>query len=341
MLNFRKFSAIVLVLSVFCNKFDVLCERITGSLCFKYATINLMADTLEVIKEAKQLRDLEGKVSKAIKILEDLGEEIKEDPLLSYDYPMILKELGIYYSDLGQNEKSKEYLQQALQVAKKDLNKIEVADIRCSLAFLELNTGSVEKALGYALRAWEYIGKKRGDKFTETKANTAAVLGNIYFEQGKYSQAMKMYKKALRYAESVGHVKRVITVIGDMAEYYITVKEKLDKAQELLEEYTDKAEESCKIVLPELLMRLSSIFFKKGDLAEARATAKKALRFVESRGLLRQIAEVNELLGKIYSETNQEKADAYFKKAFDSYNKGGYNTPTEHPKEEDWFTDFN
>jgi tetratricopeptide (TPR) repeat protein len=299
-----------------------------------------MADTLQIIKEAERLRDLKGKASKAIEMLEKLGEEIKDDPLLSYDYPMILKKIGSYHSDLGQNEQAKEYLQQALEVAKIDLNKIQIADIRCRLASLELQTGSIEKALGYALRAWNYIGKKRGDKFIKTKVHTAIVLGNIYFEQGKYPQSLEKYQVALRNAEFGDYTKGLIDASAELAKYNIIIKENFTKAEEFLQEYMDEMLKSYKMALPQFSKWLGRIYLERGDLDEAKAITKKALKFAEKNNLLRSIAEVSEFLGQIYAEKNQEIADGYFKKAFDSYNQGGYNMPTEHPKEEDWFTHF-
>jgi tetratricopeptide (TPR) repeat protein len=299
-----------------------------------------MPDTLETIKEADQLINLEGKLSKAIDILEELGEEIKDDPLLSYDYPMILKKIGVCYLELGQVENAEEYLKEALEVAKKDLNKIERADIRSKLGLLELQAGSLDKALEYAQKAWEYIGTKRGEKFAETKSNTATVLASIYFEQGKYSQAIKMFRRALKYAKGVGYTKGVLAAELGIADYYHIVRERPDIAKEHIEKNVERAKESCKILWPQFLLRQSRLFFEEGDRTEARLLASRALRFVKNRGLLRQTAQISEQLGKIYSETKQDKADAYFKKAFDSYNKGGYNTPTEHPKKQDWFTSF-
>ncbi len=296
-----------------------------------------MDETIERIKEADQLRDMEGKSSKALKILEKKGEEIMDDPLLSYDFPKILKKIAICYSDLGENEKAKEYFKEALEIAKKDLNKIETADIQVCLASWELNIGSIEKALEYALEAWEYIGKKRGDKFTETKINTAIVLGNIYFEQGEYKKAYKKYMVASRNAPTIGYVKGKVALAGELANYYI-VHEKFKKALEIIGESIEEAEESYRILLPRLQMELSRIYYEEGNVEEAKETALKAYKFVKKRGLLKLLAESSEFLGRVYAEKNQAKADAYFKEAFDIYNKSGYNLPTQHPKEEDWFT---
>jgi len=298
-----------------------------------------MDDTLEIIKEAQQLREMEGKAPEAIEMLKELGEEIKDDPLLSYDYPRILKNIGIYYSDLGQNEKAKEYFKKALEVAKQDLNKMETAEIRTCIASLELNTGNIEKAMKYVLRAWEYIGVKRGEKFGITKANTSIVLGDIYFEQGKYSEAIDRYKGALEYSTKVDYLKGVIIATERMAKYY-TMREEYEKAYELLEEKIQKVEENLARFLPSYLLALARIHLEREEVDEAKDPALKAYKFAKKRDILKLIAESSQVLGRVYSEKNQARADAYFKEAFDSYNKGGYNMPTEHPKEESWFTSF-
>jgi tetratricopeptide (TPR) repeat protein len=299
-----------------------------------------MPDTLKIVKEADQLITLEGKLSKAIDVLEELGEEIKKDPLLSYDYPMILKKIGSCHLELGQVENAEEYLKEALEVAKRDLNKIERADIRAELGLLELQTGGLDKALEYAQKAWEYIGTKRGKKFAETKSNTATILGKIYYEQGKYPRAIKMFRRALEYAKGVGYTKGILGAELGIIDYYHIVTERPDIAKEHLEGNVERAREFCRILWPQFLLRQSMLLFEEGERTEARLLASKALRFTKNRGLLRQTAQISEHLGKIYSETKQDKADAYFKKAFDAYNEGGYNPPTEHPKKQDWFTSF-
>jgi tetratricopeptide (TPR) repeat protein len=299
-----------------------------------------MKDTLKVIKQVDELRDMRGNIFKAIQILEKQAKQVKEDPFLSYDYPMILKKLAILYLDVGQIEKSKKHFKEALKSAKRDLNKIETADIRGYLAYLELETGSIEKALEYVLKAWEYIGTKRGDKFTKTKVNTAIVLGNIYFEQGEYEEAKKKYDVALRNAEIINYTEGLANVLADLANYHAVVENSLDRAEIILEREMDRIKESCKRALPRVQSQLSKVYLKKGKRKEARETAIEAYKFAKRRRLLRELADISELLGRIYVDIDQAKADSYFKEAFDAYNEGGYNIPTEHPKRKDWFTDF-
>jgi tetratricopeptide (TPR) repeat protein len=300
-----------------------------------------MEDTLEIIKQADHLRDMEGRILKAIIMLEELGEEIKDDPLLSYDYPMILKKLAIFYFDIGENEKSKEYFNEALEVAKKDLNKIQKADIQTCLAFLELKTGSLEKAQEYIQKAWRYIGKKRGEKFTKVKVNTAVIFGHIYLEQGQYSKAKKKYNTALANAGLVNYAKGHAKGIVGLSNYYIIAKENLDRAQEILEENIEETKKHSRVILCDFQMQLGRIYLEKGQIDEAKEIVTKAYKFIKKSNLLRQIAEGSELLGRIYVQINQAKADSYYKIAFDSYNKGGYNLPpAEPPEEEDWYTNL-
>lgn len=297
-----------------------------------------MDPTFEKIKEAHEQRNTLGKPKKAIEILEQLGDEIKNDPLLSYDYPQVLKKLAICYADVGEVEKAYESFEKALQKAKEDLNEIETADIRGHIASLKLHTTTPEEALDYALRSWKYIGKKRGERFTETKVDTAYVLGNIYFQQGLYKKAVKKYKHSLKHAESIGYTEGILRAVVEISEYHI-IHEESEKAKELLEEYVEKAQD-YKIIYANMQLKLSKIYLEKNDVKAAKDFALEAHKVFKRGKFIRLMAQSSQLLGTIYSSKKQATADSYFKTAFDIYNDYQFNIPIEHPKEKDWFTDF-
>lgn len=294
--------------------------------------------TLEKIKEAREERDFVGKPKKAIAILEDLGDKVKDDPLLSYDYPKILKKLAICYSDIGETQRAREYFLEALERAKEDINEIETADVRTQLAFLELRTGNIDKSFEYAQESWKYIGKKRGDRFTKTKTDTALLLGNIYFEQSLYKKAMKNYKNSLKQAKSVDYKDGIFEVIIEMANYHI-VHEDFDTAIELIEEYLEAADKHV-IIRAKMEMQLGKAYVEKTDLKKAKELGLEAHRIFHKGKILRSLAECCRLLGTAYAPTNQKKADSYFKTAFDIYNDTEFVVPKEHPQEKDWYTDF-
>ena len=283
-----------------------------------------MKDTLDIVKEAEAFRDEKGDLKTAIDILEAHLKTLQEDPLiLSFDIPLVLKKLGSYYRDIGDTDKARRLYNEALGLARNDLNKIEEADILSSLAFLELKTGTVEKALEYANKSLKYIGTKRGEKFGEAKANAYAVVGNIYFEKGDYIDALENYKRALSTAENIKYVKRVLTVLGDIANVHIRNGE-LWKAVRILKESIVRAKKFYVLAVPQFYLRLGRIYLEKKDFKLAKENFLIALDCAAENSLVRDIGECNEALGDFFSVNNEEESNEYYKKALESYNKSNY-----------------
>lgn len=292
-----------------------------------------MNDTLDVIKEADIYKYEKSDPQKAIDILESHLVILRKDPIiLSFDIPLVLKKLGSYYRDIGDTGKARTLYNEALELAKNDLNKTEEADILSSLAFLELKTGTTEKALEYANKALKYIGTKRGEKFGEAKANTFAVLGNIYFEEGEYIEALENYKRALSTAENIKYVKRILTVSGDIANVHIRNGEYW-KATRLLKENIKRAEKSYGVAVPQFYLRLGRIYLAENDKKLAKENYQKALDCATKDGLVRDMGECNEALGDMYVESDLKKANSYYKKAQEYFGKGGYKNQERYVKE--------
>jgi tetratricopeptide (TPR) repeat protein len=297
-----------------------------------------MEDPLKVIEQAQDERLKNADVKAAIEILESLEEEIKDDPILSYDYPNLLKNLGICYLELGEIEQARGSLEEALEAAKVDLNKIEMAEIRVVMARLELQVNTTKDALYYAHKAWSFIDGKKGDKFTPTKATTAEILGEIYYENEDYTEAVEKFKYALEQAKKVGFTERELTVVLNIVNHYI-IRGRIEDARRLLEEYIKQAEEYA-LIHANYQLSLAKILLEEGEAKTANRVALEVFKLAEKNDLIRLQAESSQLVGSTYAEKSPEKADSYFKKAFDLYNKVGYNLPKKHPKEEDWFNTF-
>jgi len=297
-----------------------------------------MDDSLKVIEKARDERLKNADVKAAIDILEILGEEIKDNPILSYDYPNLLKNLGICYLDIGEIEQARETLEEALEAAKVDLNEIEMTEIRVVMARLELQVATTKDALYYANRAWDFIEAKKGDRFTPTKATTSEILGEIYYEKEDYTEAVEKFEYALEQAKKVRFTERELTSALNIINHYI-IRGRIEDARKLLGEYIEKAEE-YKLIYANYQLSLAKILLEEGEAKEATKLALEVFKLAEKNGLLRLQAESSQLVGSTYAEKSPEKADSYFKKAFDLYNKVGYNLPKKHPKEEDWFNTF-
>ena len=298
-----------------------------------------MDDSLKVIEQAQDKRLRNADVKSAIEILQTLGDKIKDNPVLSYDYPNLLKNLGACYMDIGEIDQAREALEKALEAAKIDLNDIEMADIRVVRARLELQVATIEDAFYYANKAWSCIDGKKGDRFAPTRASTSEILGEIYYENENYTEAIYRFKFALEQAKKIAFTERELTSALNIVNYYIT-RGWIEDARELLEEYIEKAQE-YKLIYANYQLSLAKILVEEGEAKEASKIALEVLKLAEKNGLLRLQAESSQTVGSTYAENNPAKADSYVRKAFNLYNEVGYNLPKKHPREEDWFNNFN
>lgn len=297
-----------------------------------------MDDPLKIIEQARDERLKNANVKAAIDMLEILGEEIKDDLIFSYDYPNLLKNLGICYLEIGEIERARETLEEALEAAKVNLNEIEMAEIRVVMARLELQVATTKDALYYANKAWDFIDGKKGDRFTPTKATTSEILGEIYYENEDYTEAVEKFEYALEQAKKVNFLERELTAALNIVNHYI-IRGRIKDARKLLGEYIEQAKE-YKLIYANYQLSLAKILLEEGEAKEATKLGSEVFKLAEKNGLLRLQAESSQLVGSTYAERSPEKADSYFKKAFDLYNKVGYNLPKKHPKEEDWFNTF-
>lgn len=297
-----------------------------------------MNDPLKIIEQARDERLKNADAKAAIDMLEILGEEIKDDLIFSYDYPNLLKNLGICYLEIGEIERARETLEEALEAAKVNLNEIEMAEIRVVMARLELQVATTKDALYYANKAWDFIDGKKGDRFTPTKATTSEILGEIYYENEDYTEAVEKFEYALEQAKKVNFTERELTAALNIVNHYI-IRGRIRDARKLLGEYIEQAKE-FKLIYANYQLSLAKILLEEGEAKEATKLALEVFKLAEKNGLLRLQAESSQLVGSTYAERSPEMADSYFKKAFDLYNKVGYNLPKKHPKEEDWFNTF-
>ncbi len=290
-----------------------------------------MEDTLDVVKRAEKLRNENGDIYEAINILENRARILRKDPfIMGVDLPLVLRKLATCYRDVGDIDSAYEIYNEALAIAINDNNKIEESDILSSLSFLELKTGSIEKAMEYAQRSLEYIGnKRRGLKFAEARSNAYAVLGNIYFEKEQYDDALESYNIALKTARKAKFVRRELTLLGDIANVHIK-KGKLNQALIMLVKSINKAKREYGISVPQYHLRIGRIYIERKEFPEAEKYFKEALKYAKDLKLKRDIAECYEAIGDMHMEKgSKKKGERYYLKAIEGYREGRYKVQEE------------
>lgn len=208
------------------------------------------------LKKGKELLE-EGKMQEALI-------ELKKAEEGNAIYPDLYNSIGLAYSLLGQYDDAIKSFNKAL-----DLNKNYI-EAHLNLALTLNNIGEVEEAK----KEFEIVGTleraKGGDMGFSVKAKLANAhksLGQLYYEIGKYDDAIAEIEKALKLNPDF---KDISTLLGkiyiDKGDYNTAIKV-LTKVFESHPDYTDCA------------VRLGIAYFKKGDLLNAKKVWFKAKRF--------------------------------------------------------------
>lgn len=268
---------------------------------------------------ATDLRDKEGKPREALSLMESYSRE-KGDSDKEWVQYLLFK--AVLYRDTGDTKSSLNAYNEALSyIPEEDIG--TKADTLRSMAFLAIHTTGLKDAEELAIQAINLLEKSKGEKYPRIKANSYAVLGNIFYESGLLDKALFNYKKALEYAEKSEFVERIITLVGDIANVHILKKE-YPEALELITRYLDETRSSYRIALPQYYLRRARIYSEMGKIDMAKNDINIAIEISQKEGWLRALGECYEALGDIHLGVNEDEARKYFKEATEIYQRGNY-----------------
>ncbi len=139
---------------------------------------------------------------------------------------------GVYVNYFYQKEIKdsipKEYLYQALKIAKKTNSKKKQADCYDRFAMLNSIEGNKEKTIEYYLASLK-IATELGDK--KRIATTNISLGESYNEAGYYDKALEMFLASLKILEELGDKKGVAQCYNNLGLTYDRKKNTLKKTE--------------------------------------------------------------------------------------------------------------
>lgn len=166
-------------------------------------------NTLARIRKTDEIKE-NGDTERALKLLKDLLEELQKGSIISkYDIPLVLKKIGICYTEMNLLDEAKKAYKKALRIAQQDYNLMEEADIYSFMTFLELKRGDIQLAEQYLKKALSFTETKRGERYKEIKANGFAAKGEYLYAKRTYRKALKAYEKAGR-IDKLGRYKERI-----------------------------------------------------------------------------------------------------------------------------------
>jgi tetratricopeptide (TPR) repeat protein len=276
-------------------------------------------DLKEIQIKATKLRDKEGNPEGALKLIESYHREHEES---DKEWVQFLLLKAVLYRDTGDTKSSLNTYKEALKyIPKEDVE--TKADTLRSMAFLAIHTTGLKDAKELALQAINLLKESGDEEYLRVKANSYAVLGNIFYDSGLLDKALINYNKALNYAEASEFIERIITLVGDIANVHISKKE-YQEALELITKYLDEARSSYRIALPQYYLRRAKIYFKIKKIDMAENDIKRAIEISQKEGWFRDLGECYEALGNIYLGVNKDKASKYFREAMEIYERGDY-----------------
>ena len=128
--------------------------------------------------------------------------------------------IGGVFFDLGQHEKSLQYMKQAYAIAIEIKNDVEIAYAACELGASLQKNGNAKEAKQYIERAVT-IANKEDDLLLKTIAWQG--LGTVHLQEQNYNDALAAFNQALSIANQYGDTSRIALLLGytGRAQYWL------------------------------------------------------------------------------------------------------------------------
>lgn len=227
--------------------------------------------------------------------------------------------LSFVFYKLGNMDRSIKYSYLAKEKFQQLENKKEYAKTLMLLAEEYKLNGDLDSAIKYSkitLKIFEEINEQTYMAIIENN------LGKLFYEFNNLDESFVHYNKA-KELRITNNDDRITDTLIDICGNYIKLKD-LSKAEEVLREILDKAQEGSTMALKEYYLLKHRIELLKNDEKAAEATLIMALNYVENMGSDKDKAEISIMLGKFYMDRKMEKEAAiYLNSGVDSFKKIG------------------
>ncbi|WP_436516036.1 hybrid sensor histidine kinase/response regulator transcription factor [Ekhidna sp. To15] len=214
--------------------------------------------------------------------------------------------IAITYASLDQLEKAREYYQQAIEKQGDNSNPNHLAFIYKNLGIVEKKSGNFDEALAMFNKALA-INQNLSNDYQISDLFYS--IGNLYFDQKKYNDALIEYQKSLEIREQIQHqVGRCFSLIA-MGMTYQELNQH-DKAISLLLEADMLAGEINMVTAKnDISQILSNIYASVEDYKKAYEYQVAFKQFSDSLKTIRNEEKIAELEEKYQNEQKQQEID--------------------------------
>jgi tetratricopeptide (TPR) repeat protein len=215
--------------------------------------------------------------------------------------------VGVAYRDLGDYDKTIEYCQRALDIAREEKDPHEESRALSYIGIAHYYQGDYEEAVGRCKDALDITRRTGGDKRIEIEQ--LRYLGHARRGLGQFEEAVEAYRQSLEAARQSGDrngENYVLSALGrissDMGKHERAIKEYLPDAIRVAGEIGDRRGESAS------LGHLGLAYREMGQYEEAKACYEQALKVASAIG--EQSVEAYSLggLGRVYLALGQLEA---------------------------------
>jgi tetratricopeptide (TPR) repeat protein len=215
----------------------------------------------------------------------DLLERLLTDPSQARSVEQEIKlrtELGKHYRDLGDVDKARIQLEQALHLSKEQPDLILVkAKALQELSSLCQTQGEIDCALAYAEESAQ-ISHQSGD--CQTEANSLSLIADIQADQGNIDESLRLREKILQLCELGDYFQGKAATLNNMARV-IAQQGDIDRALQLWNESLQIKEKIGDVKgKAATLNNLAIVVEQQGDVEQALAFWQESLQIKEKIG---------------------------------------------------------
>ncbi|HET8861274.1 tetratricopeptide repeat protein [Marivirga sp.] len=188
--------------------------------------------------------------------------QIKEELKIDQGKEITLNTIGLIYQELGTFEKAKEYLYNALALAKKNGEPYNIATTHSNIGNYYLATGNISQALE------SFQSAMKIDSTSQDKTGLAYSffdIGKVYHSKGEIDQAMESFEKAKALAQEQKMPELQARIGIEIGEIFIKKSNFQYAIQELKNSSTIAQKINSTGILKDTYQKLSKLYDKMGD----------------------------------------------------------------------------
>ncbi|HAS41642.1 MAG TPA: hypothetical protein DCS93_14265 [Microscillaceae bacterium] len=237
---------------------------------------------------------------------------------------ILLFNIGIVFRDANNYPKAVEYYQKALEIFLHDKKTYKYSiNVYQNLGIVQRQMGNFDKAIAQHQKVVE-VSKKL--KFKVWVAHGQNGLGNAYFQQGKYQQALEYYQQALKYYRTAKNKVNLATCEANIVNIYLRqgnpkAEEYMLRSLEIFKQYKLRGHEA------KVYNDFGKSYRIKGQYDKALFYYQKNLKIRKQLKYKKGIAVTLRLMGAVYQlQGRYDKARECFQEGLTISKKIGDNT---------------